>query len=68
MYRIIYLNSQIGYRKFDSDDYDVIAEQHMQLKKHGCKIICIVDYNANVVLNKCIDFKSHLHEVDRLVN
>ncbi len=40
----------------------------MQLKKHGCKIICIVDYNANVVLNKCIDFKSHLHEVDRLVN
>lgn len=68
MYRIIYFDSQTGYRRFDSDDYDTIAEQHMKLKKHGCKIICIVDYSANVVLNKCTDFKAHVHEVDRLVN
>jgi hypothetical protein len=68
MYRIIYFNDQTGYRKFDSDNYDIIAEQHMALKKHGCKIICIVDYRANVVLNKCSDFKAHVHEVDKLVN
>lgn len=68
MYSIIYLERQTGYRKFDSDDYDVIAEQHMKLKKHGCKIICIVDYHASVVLNKCIDFKAHVQAVDRLVN
>ena len=68
MYRIIYFNQQTGYRKFDSADYDVIAEQHMELKKHGCKIICIVDYSSNVVLNKCIDFKAHVQAVDRLVN
>lgn len=68
MYRIIYFDTQSGYRKFDSDDYDIIAEQHMNLKKHGCKIICIVDYSASVVLNKCPDFKAHVHEVERLVN
>jgi len=68
MYRIIYYNSQTGYRKFDSDNYDVIANQHMHLKKHGCKIICIVDYNANVILNKCMDFKAHVVAVDRLVD
>ncbi len=68
MYSIIYLNNQTGYKKFDSDNYDVIAEKHMALKKYGCKIICIVDYKANVVLNKCIDFKSHVQEVDKLVN
>ncbi len=68
MYRIIYFDSQTGYMKFDSEDYNTIADQHMNLKKHGCKIICIVDYTANVVLNKCIDFNAHLREVDRLVN
>lgn len=68
MYRIIYFNDQTGYKKFDSDNYDVIVEQHMLLKKIGCKIICIVDFSASVVLNKCIDFKSHLQAVDELVN
>nr|AGU10330.1 hypothetical protein [uncultured organism] len=68
MYRIIYFDTHTGYRKFDSDNYNIIAEEHMILKKHGCKIICIVDYNANVVLNKCIDFKAHVHEVDCLIN
>jgi hypothetical protein len=68
MYRIIYFKDQTGYQTFDSDNYDVIAEAHMGLKKIGCKIICIVDYNASVVLNKCVDFKAHIPAVDRLLN
>lgn len=68
MYRIIYFNDQSGYQAFDSDNYDVIVEAHMGLKKMGSKIICIVDYSASVVLNKCIDFQAHIPAVDKLLN
>jgi hypothetical protein len=68
MYRIIYFKDQTGYQTFDSDDYDVIAAAHLDLKKVGYKIICIVDYKASVVLNKCVDFKAHIPAVDKLLN
>lgn len=68
MYRIIYFNDQTGYHTFDSDQYDVIADAHINLKKVGWKIICIVDYTASVVLNKCIDFNTHIPAVDKLLD
>jgi len=64
MYRIIYLNDQLVYEKFDSDNYNVIADYHMYLKKCSYKIICIVDYKIKVILNKCIDYQSHINNID----
>jgi hypothetical protein len=67
MYRIIYLNDQLDYKYVDSNYYDVVADQHMYLKRCGYKIICIVDYNYNVILNKCRDFQSHITEIKKIV-
>lgn len=67
MYRIIYLTDQLDYKNLDSDNYHIIADQHMHLKKSGCKIICIVDYSSGVVLNKCTDYQAHLPEITKYV-
>lgn len=64
MYRVIYLDTTLQYRTFDSEDYDIIAESHLDLKRGGNKIICIVDYNYNVILNKCPDYKAHTAQIN----
>jgi hypothetical protein len=65
MYRVIYLDVNSEYQTFDSEDYNIIADSHLDLKRCGNKIICIVDYYYNVILNKCTDFKSHSPQIDQ---
>jgi hypothetical protein len=67
MYRIIYLTDKSAYRAYTSDDYNQIADQHLYLKKCGFKIICIIDYKYNVILNKCPDFKIHYHQIEKYI-
>jgi hypothetical protein len=67
MYRVIYLDENSEYQTFDSEDYNIIADNQKSLKRCGNKIICIVDYYYNVILNKCRDFKLHLQHIDRFV-
>jgi hypothetical protein len=67
MYRIIYLTDQSVYKTYTSDNYDQIADQHLHFKKCGFKIICIVDYKYNVILNKCLDFNIHFPQVEKYI-
>jgi hypothetical protein len=67
MYRIIYLTDHLVYKNFESDNYNTIADQHMHLKKCGCKIICLIDYKSNVILNRCPDYMSHIQEINKYV-
>lgn len=65
MYRVIYLDNNSEYKTFDSEDYTIIADNHSNLKRCGNKIICIVDYYYNVILNKSRDFKAHIPYIDK---
>jgi len=67
MYKIIYLTDRSVYNTYSSDNYHQIADQHLYLKKCGFKIICIVDYKYNVILNKCLDFKLHYPQIEKYV-
>jgi len=67
MYRIIFSSLKDGYEVFDSTDAKVIAHEQDSEQRQGCKIICIVDYNARSYMFKCSDFDGYADDVDDLV-
>jgi hypothetical protein len=64
MYRLIYLDNNSEYKTFDSEDYNIIADNHLKIKRGGNKIICLVDFYYNVILNKCRDYPAHTERIN----
>lgn len=67
MYRLIYLEPEIGYRSIDSSCGLEIHENVAKLGNEKMQIICVVDYAKQSIKNKCADFSNHSDSIDGMI-
>ncbi|CAM4421134.1 hypothetical protein SAMN06265348_12422 [Pedobacter westerhofensis] len=67
MYRIIYYTSTGEYCIFDSADYEQIISIHLDLRRDGNQVVCIVNYTLKAVIYKSPDFDSRSDDIDDLI-
>jgi hypothetical protein len=67
MFRLIYFNPLKGYGTLDSDDDPQILVTGNLLRDNGVNVVCIVDYQQKLILNKSPDYNLHRDFIDDLI-
>jgi len=59
MERIIYLDTELGYKFADiKNHHDLLSSQH-KLNSRGYLIVCVLDLNTLTIVERCESFSSH---------
>jgi ferredoxin-like protein FixX len=67
MFRIIYCEPGKMYQTIDShNEIEIIANEGL-LKCSQCKIICVINYSNQLILNKSSDFDIHRELIDEII-
>jgi hypothetical protein len=67
MYRLIYSTANNNYRTFDSADNTEIDSKDEMLNKQGLDVICLVDYERQLISKKCPNYAQHIDLIDHLI-
>ncbi|WP_442589297.1 hypothetical protein ACSBL2_25080 [Pedobacter sp. AW31-3R] len=67
MYRIVFVNREGNYGILESKNYMVIPSSHIYLKRHGHKIICIIDESHRKLIYQCHDYNWYKDRVELMI-
>lgn len=67
MFRLVYFDPIQGYGTFDSSRYNQIQDTDNHLKQEGKKVICIVNYDLQLIEHKSPDYCEHRDNIDNFI-
>ncbi len=64
MQTIIYLDTLTGYKTLDVRDASMLQRQQDRLTRMGKFVVCVVDPQAKVLIEKCDCYEAHRKFID----
>jgi hypothetical protein len=59
MERIIYLDTDLGYKCADVKNQQDLIKKQLDIAKHGYYTVCVLDLDSDAITQKCDSFSSH---------
>jgi hypothetical protein len=67
MYKIIYFDGLETYNYFNVNDRDGINETIAFLLESGKSIICVIDFDSNIIIQRILDLKAHFDNIEDFI-